>query len=158
MLHHFSVSALQFHLHIRAFLRLSVRRIDTVRMERRAAVEFVGDLATQCSEFLEWLKNGTYGVDEEDIRTWGRDIVPSEGLNPIGQHFHFCAPGIHGAKIGRFDNQRSEIGIVAPESLATEDGDLERFATELGHLLNPSLSPLRPTRRSQVSQPRKSTG
>ena len=45
--------------------------LDAVRLERDAAVELVTRAAPQCAEFLDWLKNGTYGVDQDDIRTWG---------------------------------------------------------------------------------------
>jgi hypothetical protein len=45
--------------------------LDTVRLERHAAVDLVNQAAPQCAEFLDWLQNGTYGVDQEDIRTWG---------------------------------------------------------------------------------------
>lgn len=45
--------------------------LDAVRMERYAAVELVNQAAPQCAEFLVWLQNGTYGVDPDDIRTWG---------------------------------------------------------------------------------------
>jgi len=45
--------------------------LDAVRLERDAAVELVTEAAPQCAEFLDWLQNGTYGVDQDDIRTWG---------------------------------------------------------------------------------------
>ena len=45
--------------------------LGTVRLERHTAVEFVSQAAPQCEEFLDWLRNGTYGVDQDDIRTWG---------------------------------------------------------------------------------------
>ncbi|MBK1632946.1 hypothetical protein CKO31_19765 [Thiohalocapsa halophila] len=45
--------------------------LDAVRLERPAAVERVRHAAPQCAEFLDWLQNGTYVVDPNNIRTWG---------------------------------------------------------------------------------------
>ncbi len=45
--------------------------LDAVRLERHAAVELVSQAAPQCPEFLDWLQNGTYGVESDDIRSWG---------------------------------------------------------------------------------------
>ena len=55
----------------RSFLDAFSHTLDVVRMERDAAYEQVNALAPQCLEFLDWLKNGTYGVEPDDIRTWG---------------------------------------------------------------------------------------
>jgi hypothetical protein len=54
-----------------SFFAAFTHALDVVRLERYAAVELVNQAAPQCAEFLDWLQNGTYGVDQDDIRTWG---------------------------------------------------------------------------------------
>lgn len=54
-----------------SFLAAFSHALDAARLERDGAVELVRHAAPQCSEFLAWLENGTYGVEKGDIRSWG---------------------------------------------------------------------------------------
>jgi hypothetical protein len=54
-----------------SFFESFTQALDAVRQERHEAVQLVTQAAPQCEEFLTWLRTGTYGVDTDDIRTWG---------------------------------------------------------------------------------------